>query len=322
MSFIRKLAVLAAMLFGVSAGAAHAQLTEITGFGSNPGQLQMFEYVPAGLPRGAPLVVLMHGCAQKAEDVDVESGWVGLADTYKFALVLPQTTFTDPDGTFPCFRSYDPNHNRRGVGEALSVKQMTDWMLRNRNLSRSRVYVTGFSSGAIFTGVMLASYPDVYAAGAIMSGHPYGCASTYKQFTNCNTRGSDKSAQEWGDLVRAAYPGYRGRYPRVSIWHGTLDLVIRESQAEEQVQQWTNAHGVDQDEDEYNYINGYKHYVYKDAAAAPRVEHYKLSLHGHAIAINPFGPYKPKCGKIGGFATQASFICAPYYAAKWFGLAP
>ena len=41
-------------------------LTAVTNFGSNPGNLQMFEYVPSGLPAGRPLVVVMHGCTQTA----------------------------------------------------------------------------------------------------------------------------------------------------------------------------------------------------------------------------------------------------------------
>jgi poly(hydroxyalkanoate) depolymerase family esterase len=320
MTFIRKLAVLTTMAFAMAAGTAQAQLREVTNFGSNPGGLQMFEYVPADLPPGAGLVVMMHGCAQEADDVDDESGWIKLADTHKFALVFPQTKFVDPDGQLPCFRSYDPAHNRRGVGEALSVKQMTDWMIGNRGLARSRVFITGFSSGAHFTSVMMASYPDVFAAGAIMSGHPYGCANSYRQFVNCNLLANNKTPQQWGNLVRAAYPGYRGPYPRVSIWHGNLDIVVRESNASELVEQWTNVHGIDQDEDEFSLINGYRRYVYKTARAEPRVEHYRLSGQGHGIAINLFGPYQPTCGKLG-FASQPSFICAPFYAAKWFGLA-
>ncbi|MET0179424.1 MAG: PHB depolymerase family esterase, partial [Novosphingobium sp.] len=179
MTVLRRLAMALALACGVIAGAAHAQLTEVTGFGSNPGNLRMFRYVPAGLPANAGLVVMMHGCAQTPADVDVESGWIQLADTYKFALVFPQTTFVDPAGLLPCFRTYLAGHNRRGVGEALSVKQMTDWMRSRYPIAGSRVYAAGFSSGAILTGVMLAAYPDVFAAGGILSGHPYGCATNY-----------------------------------------------------------------------------------------------------------------------------------------------
>lgn len=321
MSFIRGLAVVTAFFVSIIAGAAHAQLTEVTGFGSNPGGLRMFRYIPADLPRNAGLVVMIHGCAQTPQDVDVETGWIQMADTHKFALVFPQTTFVDPAGQLPCYRSYDQAQNRRGVGEALSIKQMTDWMRRNHSIDRERVFVTGFSSGAHMTSVMMASYPDVFAAGGIVAGHPYRCAATYNEFVLCNVLASSKTAQQWGDLVRSAYPGYRGSYPRVSIWHGTSDLVVRESNAAELVKQWTNANAIDQTADEFSYLNGYLRYVYKSNTGTPRVEHFRLPLHGHAVPVNVFGPYQPLCGTIGGFATQNSFICSVYYISQWFGLA-
>ena len=322
MGFFRSLAALTAWIGVVIAQPAAAQLSEVTGFGSNPGNLKMWTYLPAQLPASAPLVVMMHGCGQTPQDVDVESGWIQMADAYKFALLFPQTTFSESSIlSFPCFRSYDSAQNRRGVGEALSIKQMTDWMLSHYPLDAKRVFATGFSSGAIETSVMMASYPEVFAAGAIMSGHPYGCATSYTQFVLCNLLGSSKTPQQWGDLIRSAYPGYKGPYPRVSIWHGTLDTTIRESNAGELVKQWTNANGIDQTADEFSQVNGYPHYVYTTPGGQPRVEHYVMTNASHAIQINITGPYLPKCGSIGGVATQPSFICSVFYAAKWFGIA-
>lgn len=49
-------------------------LTEVTGFGSNPGNLRMFRYVAAGMPGNASLVVAMHGCTQSASSYDDETG--------------------------------------------------------------------------------------------------------------------------------------------------------------------------------------------------------------------------------------------------------
>ena len=50
----------------------------------------MFEHVPNDLPRGAPLVVALHGCTQSAGEFGDGSGWAGLADRLRFALLLPQ----------------------------------------------------------------------------------------------------------------------------------------------------------------------------------------------------------------------------------------
>src|SRR5262245_34501747 len=49
-------------------------LTQVTGFGSNPGNLQMFTHVPSGLPANAPVVLVLHGCTQTAAGMEA-SGW-------------------------------------------------------------------------------------------------------------------------------------------------------------------------------------------------------------------------------------------------------
>lgn len=56
--------------------------TEVTGFGSNTGNLRMFKHVPAELPANAPLVVALHGCAQSAASYDAEPGWQQLAERW------------------------------------------------------------------------------------------------------------------------------------------------------------------------------------------------------------------------------------------------
>ena len=40
------------------------RLVPLTAFGSNPGALDAFAFVPEGLEPGAPLVVVLHGCTQ------------------------------------------------------------------------------------------------------------------------------------------------------------------------------------------------------------------------------------------------------------------
>src|SRR5689334_3761410 len=82
--------VAAALLFAAMPAASAATIDEVTNFGSNPGQLKMFKYIPEGLPASAPLVVVMHGCKQNARDFAGEAGWTHIADTSHVALVMPE----------------------------------------------------------------------------------------------------------------------------------------------------------------------------------------------------------------------------------------
>src|SRR5262249_8169104 len=159
-----------ARLIGVALAAA---LTAVTDFGSNPGALDMFEYVPTSLPSGRPLVVVMHGCTQTAMQMEA-AGWDALADQYGFAVVYPQQRSANQQ--LECFTWYDPGDTTRGMGEAESISEMVDAEAARHQIDRGRVYVTGMSAGGAFVSIMLADYPDKFRAGSVMSGLPYGCA--------------------------------------------------------------------------------------------------------------------------------------------------
>ena len=52
--------------------------------------------------------------------------------------------------------------------------------------------------------------------------------------------------QQWGDLVRNAFPGFSGARPRMQIFHGTNDTTLQYPNFGEQIKQWTNVHGLSQ----------------------------------------------------------------------------
>lgn len=206
-------------LLTVSPPASAAGLTQVTGFGTNPGNLSMFTYAPAALPAGAPLVVALHGCTQSANDYYAHSGWPKFADAYGFALVFPQTTGANNANS--CFNWFEPGDSGRGQGEALSIKQMVDKAVSLYGGDTRRVYVTGLSAGGAMTANLLAAYPDVFAGGAIASGLPAGCASTVSAAYTCMYSPPDKSPAQWGTWyarpLRSARPPGRvwrsGRAP-------------------------------------------------------------------------------------------------------------
>lgn len=305
-----------ALLCFLSAGMPAFAQTEVTGFGSNPGNLRMFKYVPAGLPANAPLVVALHGCAQSAANYDAETGWQLLADRWQFALVLPQQQSSNNSSS--CFNWFEPGDTARGQGEALSIKQMVDRMVADHGSAPSRVYVTGLSAGGAMTAVMLATYPDVFAGGAILSGLPYRCATTQSAAFSCMNPGTDLTPAQWGDKVRAAYPSWTGPWPTVSIWHGDADYTVRPANLTESMDQWTNVHGIDQAADVSDTVAGYPHKVYKNAAGQPRVETYTITGMGHGTPVDP-GTGETQCGTAGSYILDVN-ICSSYYIARFWGL--
>jgi len=291
-------------------------LTQVTSFGSNPGKLNMYLYAPAGIGSNAPLVVAMHGCTQSAADY-VGAGWNELADKWKFYVLYPEQVSANSQQK--CFDWFTTADITRGAGEALSIKQMVDYATSHYEIDAKRVYVTGLSAGAAMTAVMLATYPDVFSGGAIMSGLPYACATTQNDAYTCMNQSKDLSAKQWGDLVRSAYPSYSGPYPRVAVWQGDADYTVRPANADELVTQWTNVNGITGSPSVTETVDGATHKVYVDAAGLPRVESYLIPKMGHGTAIKPGFAPAGGCGQAGAYILDAG-ICSTYYAGKFFGL--
>jgi len=126
-------------------GSRSSHLDETINFGSNPGALRMFTYLPPQVPAECALVVVLHACTQSAASYDLGAGWSTLANRFGFALLLPeQQRSNNPNGCFNWFQSGDIE---RGRGEALSIRQMVEKMASDHGIDRTRVFVTGLSAG-------------------------------------------------------------------------------------------------------------------------------------------------------------------------------
>ena len=172
---------------------APGRLATLSEFGANPGALAARFHVPADLPAGAPLVVVLHGCTQTAEAYDHSAGWSRLADRNGFALLYPeQQRLNNPN---LCFNWFSPDDTARGGGEAASIRALIAQTVEACQIDPDRVFITGLSAGGAMTSVMLAAYPEVFAGGAIIAGLPYGAAGTMPEARN--TSASWKKRARW-----------------------------------------------------------------------------------------------------------------------------
>nr|WP_179816014.1 PHB depolymerase family esterase [Allostreptomyces psammosilenae] len=236
--------MLAALLLAAPPAAA-ATLTEVTNFGSNPSNLRMHLYVPDSVTTRPAVLVANHYCTGTGPAFHAGSGFSQLADRYGFIVIYPSATRSGQ-----CFDVSSPQALRRGGGsDPVGIRSMVDYVVRTHNADTGRVFVTGASSGAMMTNVLLGNYPDVFAAGAAFMGVPFGCFATTDGSgwnSACANGTVIRTPQQWGDLVRAAYPGYTGPRPRMQLWHGTEDSILRYPNFGEEIKQWTNVHGLTQ----------------------------------------------------------------------------
>ncbi|PSK64303.1 Exoglucanase/xylanase [Micromonospora sp. MH33] len=225
--------------------AAAAALTEVTNFGANPSNLRMYLYVPDTVAARPGLLVVNHYCTGTGPAMYSGTQFAALADRYGYLVVYPSVTRSSQ-----CFDVSSPQALRRdGGSDPVGIKSMVDHVRQRYPVDPNRIFATGTSSGAMMTNVLLGLYPDVFSAGAAFAGVPFGCFATTNGSewnSECANGQVVKTPQQWGDLVRNAYPGYSGRRPRMQLWHGTNDETLRYPNFTEEIKQWTNVNGLSQ----------------------------------------------------------------------------
>jgi len=292
-------------------------VTEVAGFGSNPGNLKMYQYVPKRKIAGAPLVVALHGCGQTAAGYDRGIGWSRLAERLGFALLLPQQEGANNCGR--CFSWYRPGDMERDCGEPLSIRQMIQRMVAEHDLDPTRVYVTGLSAGGAMACTLLATYPEVFAGGAIVAGMPYKSAYGQLDALGGMLHGRVKSPKDWAALVRGA-TSHRGRWPRISVWHGDADRTVNPINGTEIIKQWIAVHRLRKTPHAHDSVNGHPRRVWLNGADEAMVEEYVITGMSHGTPVRLGLGSGSRAAMVAPFVYDMGIACADHIAWFW-GLA-
>ena len=290
-------------------------LVETTDFGSNPGALRMFSFAPDNLQPAPGLVVVLHGCGQTAAAYDLGAGWSTLAKHFGFALLMPQQQpFNNANG---CFNWFNPDDTARERGEACSIRQMIARAIADIGIDRDRIFVTGLSAGGAMTSVMLATYPEIFAGGAIIAGLPFGVASNVREALSGMLQSPPRPAAELGDLVRNA-SNHKGPWPKLSVWHGSADRTVNPANADEIVKQWLDVHQLPSAPMSEGEVDGYPRQVWWNADGETIVESYTITDMAHGTPLG-IGDNDKRYGTQGAFLIEAG-ISSSYHIAHFFGL--
>lgn len=292
------------------------RLTLVAPTGPNPGELRMLTYVPPGLPQGAPMVVVLHGCTQNAAAYDYGSGWSTLAERHGFALLFPeQQRSNNPNLCFNWFQDQDITN---GQGEVESIRQMVQQMVATHGIDARRVYVTGLSAGGAMTAAMLATSPDLFAGGAVIAGLPYGAAHGTMEAFTAMSQVRRHEAADWGDMVRAAST-HRGTFPAVQIWQGSSDDTVNPGNADQLARQWANVLDLPAAPDMTETVDGASHQVWHRNGRAV-LERWLIPGLAHGTPIMPEGSDADRTVGIAGPYMLASKLASTWYLARSWGL--
>jgi poly(hydroxyalkanoate) depolymerase family esterase len=201
---------------------------------SNDAGSRMYRvYRPSDAPAGLlPVVVMLHGCTQSAEDFEAGTQMNRLVDLHGFIVVYPE----QPPAANPskCWNWFSGENQVRDRGEPSLIAGITREVIARDGGDPRRVFIAGLSAGGAMAVIMAEAYPDLYAAAGVHSGLPYASAHDVM---------SALAAMRSGGTA-ACGPEAGARAVPVIVFHGDSDPTVHPSIGLEIVARAGQAHAA------------------------------------------------------------------------------
>jgi len=251
-------------------------------------------YVPAASGRGPmPLIVLLHGCTQNADDFAAGTRMNALAEANGFLVAYPQQS--DRANPSRCWNWFKAGDQRRDGGEPSVIAGITREVAATHDVDSRRIYVAGMSAGAAMAVIMGSTYPDLYAAVGVHSGLAYGAASDLQSGLRAMKQGGADAGPG------GAPPAAPGDLTPTIVFHGDRDQTVHRRNGEQVLRPWTtrgaasaggNRALLTVHEGRVPDGHAYTRYVYRDTDGRAIAEGWSVHGLGHAWSGgHPSGSY-------------------------------
>ena len=199
-------------------------------------------YVPARVSQTPPpMVVMLHGCTQSADDFAAGTQMNRLAEAHGFLVVYPEQPAHA--NASKCWNWFQPQDQVRDGGEPELIAGIVREVAARHGADERCIFVAGLSAGAAMAVVLGETYPDLFAGVGAHSGLPYGSAHDIP---------SAMAAMKGGRSGLAglqSLPGAAAQAPRKAVrpvplivFHGDRDHTVQPTNGAEIVSQARDAH--------------------------------------------------------------------------------
>ena len=247
-------------------------------------------YVPARIGDAPPLLLMLHGCTQSADDFAAGTRMNQLAEEHGFLVAYPEQDISaNPN---KCWSWFNQSDQVRESGEPSLIAGIARAVAERQGSDSRRIFVAGLSAGAAMAVILGEAYPELFAGVGAHSGLPYGCAHDIASAMAAMKAGRSGLAGIRNPLGSA--PVLRRKLARAVptiVFHGDRDHTVQYANGAEIAQQAANMHAAEvghaamRINTESGMATGGRRYskvVHVDAKGQPYIEAWTVHGAGHA----------------------------------------
>jgi poly(hydroxyalkanoate) depolymerase family esterase len=196
-------------------------------FDADFGSLRYKLFIPSGYTgEPMPLIVMLHGCGQDADDFASGTGMNELAEKYNFLVAYPEQAARANRAN--CWNWFEASHHQRGRGEPALIAGVARKIMSEFSIDADSVFIAGLSAGGAMAVILGQTYPDLFKAVGCHSGLAHGSAR--------DRYGAMRAMRNGASAATLAKNAAANSVPTI-VFHGDMDSTVHQKNGTGVVQQ-------------------------------------------------------------------------------------